>query len=292
MTEAEALTKALGGRWYGHYGLAFCPAHDNHRSPALHLATGERGQLLARCYAGCDFRDIVRAIRERGFFMAVHLPEKRSAGAERAPSGEDRLRQALRIWRASGSVAGTLTARYLARRAVRAPLPLSIRHARALWHPWLKRRLPAMVAALMHEAAGIVAIQRTWLRPPGRKCGAEPERAMLGPAHGGAVRLRGGNGRLIVGEGIETTLSIRDLLAEPEDRIWAALSGSGMKSLVLPRVPGRLIIGADDDEPGIGAAMSLAIRAAREGWSVEIAELPGSGLDWNDIAMTEAARPP
>jgi hypothetical protein len=52
MTGAATLTRALGGKWYGHYGLAFCPAHDNRRTPALSLAKGAEGRLLATCHAG------------------------------------------------------------------------------------------------------------------------------------------------------------------------------------------------------------------------------------------------
>jgi hypothetical protein len=34
MPDADTCTKALNGRWYGSYGVAFCPAHDNCRPPA------------------------------------------------------------------------------------------------------------------------------------------------------------------------------------------------------------------------------------------------------------------
>ena len=34
MMDARSLTKALGGRWYGRYGMARCPAHDD-RTPSL-----------------------------------------------------------------------------------------------------------------------------------------------------------------------------------------------------------------------------------------------------------------
>lgn len=46
---AEAITRRLGGRWYRTYGLAFCPAHENSRTPALSLKDGHGGRLLAFC---------------------------------------------------------------------------------------------------------------------------------------------------------------------------------------------------------------------------------------------------
>jgi hypothetical protein len=55
MNDARTVTIALRGRWYRSYGLAFCPAHLNGRTPALSLADGEDGRLLAKCHAGCSF---------------------------------------------------------------------------------------------------------------------------------------------------------------------------------------------------------------------------------------------
>ncbi len=54
---AEALTKALGGRWHGSYGTARCPAHDD-RSPSLSIRDGVDGELVFNCVAGCEWRDI------------------------------------------------------------------------------------------------------------------------------------------------------------------------------------------------------------------------------------------
>lgn len=35
MSDARTITAALGGKWYGRYGLAFCPARQNTVTPAL-----------------------------------------------------------------------------------------------------------------------------------------------------------------------------------------------------------------------------------------------------------------
>ena len=39
---AYSITTALGGCWHGHYGLAFCPGHQNTRTPALSLSDGDK----------------------------------------------------------------------------------------------------------------------------------------------------------------------------------------------------------------------------------------------------------
>ena len=65
MSDARTMTEALRGRWFGSYGLAFCPAHHNDRTPALSLTDGDDGRLLAHCFAGCAFGDVLDALRGR-----------------------------------------------------------------------------------------------------------------------------------------------------------------------------------------------------------------------------------
>ena len=66
MTDAATLTRVLRGKWNGRYGLAYCPAHHNTRTPALSLANGDGGRLLAHCFAGCDFAAIIDSLRGLG----------------------------------------------------------------------------------------------------------------------------------------------------------------------------------------------------------------------------------
>lgn len=44
---------------------ACCPAHED-KDPSLFLADGEDGGVALRCYAGCDYQDIVRALESKG----------------------------------------------------------------------------------------------------------------------------------------------------------------------------------------------------------------------------------
>jgi len=53
-----------------------------------------------------------------------------------------------------------------------------------------------------------LAIHRTFLARDGSgKASVDPQKMMLGPCQGGAVRLAASAGKLMVGEGIETCLS-------------------------------------------------------------------------------------
>jgi putative DNA primase/helicase len=92
---------------------------------------------------------------------------------------------------------------------------------------------------------------------------------------------------LVVGEGIETTLSVMQACALPG---WAALSADGIGNLILPREVAMVLIGADNDVSGTGqrAASEAAERFLREGRRVRIAMPPTPGADFNDILTSSA----
>ncbi len=115
-----------------------------------------------------------------------------------------------------------------------------------------------------------------------------PPKAMLGSVTGGAVRLCGGPGPLVVAEGIETALSLACGLLSGPAAIWAALSTSGIRGLRLPAQPGALVIALDGDQPGRDAARALAERAHALGWKVSMLPAP-DGHDWNDVLTGKAA---
>lgn len=286
--EAERITRALGGHWYGSYGVACCPAHDNRDTPALSLTNGRNGGLLAHCFAGCAFGEIVAALRQRGLLDSSGDKPQPPGGtarlrrARRNDRRPDRLATAALIWHGAEPITGTLAERYLRSRAVEAPLPDSLRFAPALKHP-AGKRLPAMVATVQTAPGGeAVGVHRTFLAPDGGKAPVEPARMMLGPCAGGAVRLSEGAGPLVVCEGIETGLSLLDSL-DGSPRVWAALSTSGARRLVLPEPAGALIVAPDGDVAGRMAAKALAERAERAGWTVTLMD-PPDGMDWNDVA--------
>ncbi len=83
-----------------------------------------------------------------------------------------------------------------------------------------------MVALVTGGADGTpLAIHRTYLpRDGGGKAPIEPQKMMLGPCRGGAVRLGQPGDVLMVGEGIETCLAAMLASGHPA---WAALSTSG-----------------------------------------------------------------
>ncbi len=278
-TDARQLTHALGGKWFGRYGLAFCPAHHNTDTPALSLSMGREGQLLAKCHAGCSFTDIISALDDRGMLGGDTLIREDHM-ADQAAADRKRTLQAKQLARETLPMPGTIAETYLRGRGITCPLPDALRFHPNCWHP-SGRRFPAMVARVM--GSDDYAVHRTYLKSDGiGKAEVEPAKAMLGNCAGGAVRLVEGNGPLVVAEGIETALSLGSGLLHEPRTIWAALSTSGMRALRLPAAPDRLTIAVDGDRPGREAAHILAERAHKLGWTVSLLQAP-EGKDWNDI---------
>lgn len=292
---AQYITQQTGGRWFGSYGLTYCPAHPNTRTPALSLGDGDNGRLLAHCHAGCEFRDVIRTLDELGLLGTTGLSQKGDCHSDRRSEdrrGEERRRGTLRarsVWHETAPIDGTLAERYLRRRSISMPLPNCLRFHSACWHP-TAQRLPALVARISKIGSDdVTAVHRTFLRQPGNKAMVSPVKAMLGPATGCGVTVTKGSGPLIVAEGIETALSLADGLVDHAPHTVAALSTSGVSGLLLPAFPHELIVAPDGDAAGEKAAQTLAKRAAKLGWRVRILPAPGQGLDWNDVAERSTA---
>jgi hypothetical protein len=178
---------------------------------------------------------------------------------------------------------GSLVETYLGSRGLHLPPAPTLRFHAGLKHPsgglW-----PAMVALVTRGTDDRpIAIHRTYLARDGRgKAPVDPQKMMLGPCRGGAVRLAA----LMVGEGTETCLAAMKATGHPA---WAALSTSGLGVLHLPDAARDLIVLADGDDPGEAAALECAWRWKREGRRVRIAR-PPRGMDFNDLLLGRAAR--
>ena len=295
MSDARALTLALRGKWYRRYGLACCPAHGDRR-PSLTLADAPDGRLFLHCKTGCDFRDVLAALRDRGLLdrHARPQPPEPSEIARRRVEEEaeavKRERHALAIWREAVPVHDTIAETYLRGRGITCPLPDTLRLHPTCWHGATAQRLPAMVARV--DGLPRLAVHRTYLRADGTaKADVEPPKAMLGAALGGAVRLTDGQGPLVVAEGIETALSLPSGLLRGPATVWAALSAAGIAGLRLPGgIPHKPTIAPDSDDKGTSRenAHKLAERASALGWAVSLLPAP-DGRDWNDILMLKGA---
>jgi len=291
---ARWLTKALGGRWYGSYGMARCPVH-NDDNPSLSI-TERNGKLLVHCFAGCDQQAVWTALRGRQLLPDLHTEMRHThekwAHKQRLdwlakkgidPEAQARTDRARRIWEESGPTNGTPVDRYLKGRGLSLDVPTTIRYHPGLRHGPTLFILPCMVAAVtIWPDNQIVAIHRTFLEPDGRKAAISQNKLMLGSCRGGAARLAPCRDSLMVGEGIETCLTAMQATGEPA---WAALSTSGLCALVLPNHVQYVTILADGDEAGEMAARKSAWRWIQQGRHVRIAR-PPQGLDFNDLLIS------
>jgi hypothetical protein len=145
-----------------------------------------------------------------------------------------------------------------------------------------------MLAQIRGPRGEALGIHRTYLRPDGSgKAEVSPAKMMLGPSSGGAVRF-GQDGRVIaLAEGIETALSVS---RASRLTVWATLSTSGLKGLILPPAPVAevVIIAADHDEAGLSAAEVVAKRLEAEGRAVSVIYPPNPGADFNDVLRGDA----
>jgi len=289
---AEVIARVLGGRKVGKCWVARCPAHDD-RTPSLSIRDAEDGKVLVRCHAGCEQARVIGVLRSRGLWAEndkhqFTKPVPRDTARDQVDCSETkRIRQALGIWHAALPASGTLVEAYLASRGLQFPPPPTLRFHSGLKHPsgtiW-----PAMVALVTRGIDDTpLAIHRTFLARDGHgKAPVEPQKMMLGPCRGGAVRLGVAGEALMVGEGIETCLAAMQATGLPA---WAALSSSGLRTLDLPAVVREVIMLADGDEPGEKAAREAAQRWQHEGRHVRIAR-PPRGMDFNDVLVGRMTR--
>ena len=128
-----------------------------------------------------------------------------------------------------------------------------------------------------------MGIHRTYLNLDGSgKADVQGAKMMLGRASGGAVRFGKDNRVIAIAEGLETALS---LSMASRLTVWACLSTSGMKGLILPPMPTAevIVIAADHDDAGLAAAEITAARFEAEGRAVSIITPQTKGADFNDV---------
>jgi putative DNA primase/helicase len=291
---ASEVAAALGGacRSSGWWRCR-CPVHGS-RGSTLALRDGERG-LIVHCHAGCSRADILAELRRRGLLHgdagAKAPPDPAEIERRRNAEARDRRRRivfARNIIESALPATATVVERYLQARVpgiggVPPPiryLPIASPYA---WHPPSGGRRPVMVAVVEHVERGVVGAHRTWLAVDGSaKASFDPPRMSAGAISGGAVWLAPAAETLMVGEGIETTLSAMVATGFPG---WAALSTSGLVALGLPSTVTEVIILADNDLNGAGekAARVAAQRWLAEGRKVRLAMPPDAGTDFNDV---------
>jgi len=248
-------------------------------------ATGEHGDLLdiIRERTGISrFPDLLAEARAHLGRPAPVLPDGPAPRRSKSHGGTPEA--AARLFAASMPVSGTLAETYLRSRGITFGANSSaLRFHPKCWHrdegQTKSIPRPALIAAVTDGAGALQGAHRTWLAPDGRgKAAVETQRRAMGHLLGNAVRLIPHDEILVVGEGIETMLSVRE--AAPGLPVWAALSSGHLGAVLLPEGLQRLDSAIDRDPAGQRAAERLSARATEVGIAVRVVE-PRLG-DFND----------
>lgn len=248
--------------------------------------SGEYGDLLDIIRARCglhEFRDVANeAIRFLG--MSHPEPTNPPPASHRIRDNSDLGIAARRLFRMSQNLNGSLAETYLRNRGLAhlADLPALRFHPRCFYRKEdgeLTEQWPALLAAITDLKGRQTGTHRTWLARDGSgKAPLDPPRRAMGDLLGHGVRFGTCRDVLAVGEGIESVLSVRELL--PGLPVVAALSAGHLGAILLPDGLKRLYILGDRDAAGEGAVERLAARAYASGIK-PVPLLPSLG-DFND----------
>jgi len=281
--------------------LTLCPVHKNERTPALAVTDNAIGDVDVYCHAGCEWKEIKDRFRADGL-LPEWVPEKRAStkSVRHTPQlkEEDNEEKKDFIWDKASVDHDDDIKKYFAGRAINLdPLPICFK-----WNSYKDKNTGDMnhmvvAAASQPSDTAVYAVQRLFIDMDDfTKSGAK----MHGKCDGRGIWFdrKGDKTKIIIGEGIETTLSA--MQATRKNGV-AALSTAGMKSLKIPEETTTIYICTDSDPvretdqgsmPGQKAAYALAKRfeAERQGGRAYIVSpddscftTAPSKLDFNDL---------
>ncbi len=248
-------------------------------------ATGEHGDLLDVIRGSLGLLDFADVAEEACAFLNLphHEPEPAAPRRRVVPAPSGSVEAARRLFAMSQPLAGTIAETYLRRRGI------TYLHGTGnlRFHPCCYYKpddgpteaWPAMIAAVTDLTGRITGVHRTWLAPDGSdKAPIDTPRKAMGDLLGSAVRIGRPDSVMAAGEGIETMLSIRQVL--PSMAMAPALSAAHLAAILFPLRLRRLYIVRDNDPAGDAARDTLIERANAEG--IEAIPLSPALGDFNE----------
>ncbi len=248
-------------------------------------ATGEHGDLLDIIRGSLGLLDFADIAAEARTFLSLPDPEQEptSPPCRVLPTPSGSVDAARRLFAMSQPLAGTLAETYLRRRGI--TLLHGTGNLRFHPHCYYKpddgptETWPAMIAAVTDLSGRITGVHRTWLAPDGSdKAPVTTPRKAMGDLLGSTVRIGEPDSVMAAGEGIETMLSLRQVLLDMA--IAPALSAAHLAAILFPPALRRLYIVRDNDPAGDAAQDMLMERANAEG--IEAICLSPALADFNE----------
>lgn len=269
-------------------------------------STGEHGDLLDIIALACGHDCLRDTLDEARRFLSLPRPEFADEGPRhrrevKAPTGTPQA--ARRLFAASKPFLATVVEAYLRNRAItdlRKGDPLRF-HPHCYYRPSQDDRpgtraaWPAIIAAVTDMDGGVTGVHRTWIDPVAiDKAPVSSPRRAMGHLLGHGVRFGVADSVMAAGEGIETLLSVRQIM--PAMPMIAALSSPHLGAILFPAVLRRLYVVRDDDPAGDVAVKTLSERASSDG--IEVVPLSPMLGDHNEdlrlvgpVRMRAALRP-
>lgn len=250
--------------------------------------SGDHGDLLDVIAATRGCRTMRETLDEARHFLSLPISppvESKPFRRSKAPTGTRDA--ALRLHAATKPVMGSPVRTYLASRHITNLTGCeALRFHPHCWYrtsdedaPDVRPAWPAMIAAVTDLDGSVTGVHRTWLALDGSAKApvAYPRRAM-GDLLGHGVRFGRHGGVMMAGEGIETMLSLRQVM--PMMPAIAGLSAAHLAAILFPAGLRRLYVACDDDPAGVGALKTLTQRAIPAG--IEVVPLEPELGDFND----------
>lgn len=344
VTPSDLIGRKVPLKRHGHEFTGLCPFH-NEKSPSFTVNNRKLFFHCFGCGAHGDVIAFVMRFSNIEFMAALELLESEAglqrfvtaAAPVRAELSEDVKRQRAEreqrdrddearkhrrmqeIWASRQAIAaGGPVDRYLRGRAlvppaeygvgvasVNAGWPGELGFAPALWHPYARREMPAMVAAIRSAAGELWAVHQTYLVQADRGHWTKASftekhwsKLVLGTYVFEAGPERNVGGRIVLGpfepsmtggEGIETSLSAM--------QIWrrsglAFVTSGNMPNVELPFPCAHFLYAADKDPKRIGerkAWQAAKLQANGRRVEVMVPRLQDAKCDFNDVLMRRAA---
>ena len=254
------------------------------------FATGQYGDLIDLLHERLGSPTLKETLREaRSFLGQAPCPAapRETQRVERPDAAfSRRIARARKLFAAGKPVLGTLAATYLQGRGITRLGPALRYHPQVfLRHgeddPDPPHRAPALLAKITDNRGQITGCARFYLDPfTGGLAEIESPKRILGQMHGHAIRFWSGTGRtdLIVGEGLENTLSVGTAL--PEFDLASCLTATHLGLFIPPPGIQRIWIARDNDEAGRNASKRL--RNQLESRGIVCDDLVPNMGDFND----------
>lgn len=283
----------------GHELVGLCPFHVEN-TPSFRVndtkglyhcfGCGASGDLIDYVQAseGMSFRDAVAWLGNGDALATVDPGERQQrARIERADRSAAVL-AAQAQWHEARSVVGTPAARYLASRGIVGPMPPTIKFGRVpLWRDKKTgadgRPFPALIAACQNAAGKIVGVQRVYLTEDGHKARMANPKYSLGQVRGCTVRLGPPAREIILCEGPEDGLTLRQ--RHPQASVWVSLGTGALPFVELPPTIEAVTIAGDNNVAGRAAVAAGIAAFTAQGRTVSAIYPDPRFKDWNDELM-------